>query len=370
MPATPVHHTAVVDGAWDAGVNIGNLKMPLTTARGNAMFAWVNPDGDSTQKGPWSLPHHLVDANSGEPGAASISGVRAASARANQVKGADKDQAAIRRHLQAHMDDYNKKKGTSFDLYAEFEWEPDDEPLVESLEAVLASIEVRSHVWAIRPEVLAALARWDGQIAAGDISVDATDAARRAKVKKAAGTAVIPLKGIITPQPSFLSMLLFGAGGGLLAFRQNLMDAANDPDIGHIVMDIDSPGGMVDLVPEVAQDIRDVRKDKRCHRSRQPADRLSRLLAGSTSERHCRHAVRRDRLHRRLLHPSGHEQGAGAEGRGCQHRQGRQVQDRRQPVHAPVRRRPQPDAGGCQRLLRHVRPRRGRRPQNESALRA
>jgi signal peptide peptidase SppA len=71
--------------------------------------------------------------------------------------------------------------------------------------------------------------------------------------------AVLPLTGIITPRGSFLSMLFGGGGGGLMAFREQFADALTSTDIGAIVLDIDSPGGLVSLVQETAAEIRAAR---------------------------------------------------------------------------------------------------------------
>jgi capsid assembly protease len=69
------------------------------------------------------------------------------------------------------------------------------------------------------------------------------------------GVAVIPLQGVITPKPSLLAML-FGGGGGLQSFNRQLAAAVASPDVSHIMLNIDSPGGSVDLVPETAAAIR------------------------------------------------------------------------------------------------------------------
>jgi signal peptide peptidase SppA len=72
---------------------------------------------------------------------------------------------------------------------------------------------------------------------------------------------VIPLTGVLTPRYSFLSYL-FGGGGGLVDFRDAFREALNSPDVGAIVLDVDSPGGLIDLVPETAAEIRDARGTK------------------------------------------------------------------------------------------------------------
>jgi signal peptide peptidase SppA len=72
----------------------------------------------------------------------------------------------------------------------------------------------------------------------------------------AGAVAVIALRGVITPRPSFLSMLFGFGGGGLQGFREDFRDALDDDDVGSILIDIDSPGGLVDLIPETAAEIR------------------------------------------------------------------------------------------------------------------
>jgi signal peptide peptidase SppA len=124
-------------------------------------------------------------------------------------------------------------------------------------------LEAEGRVWAIRPEVMAALGDLDGRHVS-DRTVAALQSARTADrgPQVANGVAVIPLQGMITPQPSLLAMLFGGGGGGLMGFRSQLRQAVADPDVSHIVMDVDSPGGLVDQVPEVAAEIRQAREAK------------------------------------------------------------------------------------------------------------
>jgi capsid assembly protease len=70
------------------------------------------------------------------------------------------------------------------------------------------------------------------------------------------GVAVIPLTGVITPQGSLLSFLFGGAPGGLLTFREQLDAAMASSDVSSILLDVDSPGGLVDQVPETAAAVR------------------------------------------------------------------------------------------------------------------
>lgn len=124
-------------------------------------------------------------------------------------------------------------------------------------------LEAEGRIWAIRPELLAAVTdlRKKGapieamrEAAAEHFSGDVT-AARGRGLQVAGGIGVIPLKGILTPNVSLLAML-FGMGSGLQMFRESLREAVRSEEIGTIVLDIDSPGGLVDLVPETAAEVR------------------------------------------------------------------------------------------------------------------
>ena len=89
-----------------------------------------------------------------------------------------------------------------------------------------------------------------------------------------AGVAVIPLVGVITPWPTY--SFFSGYSRGLSSFRADLREAVADPDIKAIVLDVDSPGGMVALVPETADDVFAARQVK-------PVIAVSNTLAASAA---------------------------------------------------------------------------------------
>jgi signal peptide peptidase SppA len=100
--------------------------------------------------------------------------------------------------------------------------------------------------------------------AAGDAAeeIEAVQRGRVAAVKGA--TAVISLQGVIRPGASLLAML-FGGGGGLKMFRAQLREAIEDDDVAQILINVNSPGGSVELVPETATEIRELGKIKPIH---------------------------------------------------------------------------------------------------------
>lgn len=162
---------------------------------------------------------------------------------------------------------------------------------------------IESHVWAMEPQALATLCRQaaderfvalldqfaesraeerEQRIVAetvdrlraldalGDLSPSAfraiegaVEAARGPGRPKAisGGVATVKLKGVLAPPPAFLAWL-FDLEHPLVAFERNLKTALADPDVGAVVVEVDSPGGQVDGIPEAAAMMRQVRGPK------------------------------------------------------------------------------------------------------------
>ena len=87
--------------------------------------------------------------------------------------------------------------------------------------------------------------------------------AERPPVQESAGRiAIVRLYGPIYPRAEALEDVSQTAAL-LSKFRESFMAVANDPNVTAIVLDIDSPGGLVDLVPETAAMIRGASRDGR-----------------------------------------------------------------------------------------------------------
>lgn len=115
--------------------------------------------------------------------------------------------------------------------------------------------------WAILPDVLPAVAA-ALRIRADDAAAAEPEAAQSLRRAGAAGaTAVIPVRGVITPHPTLFG-LIFGIDSSLGRLRKGLRAAVADESVGAIVLDVDSPGGVVDGVPEMAEEIRAARARK------------------------------------------------------------------------------------------------------------
>jgi hypothetical protein len=88
-------------------------------------------------------------------------------------------------------------------------------------------------------------------------------------------------------------------------FRDAFREALNSPDVGAIVLDVDSPGGLIDLVPETAAEIRDARGTKPIVAVANTMAASRRLLDRRAGRRARRHPERLGRLDRRLHGPRG-----------------------------------------------------------------
>lgn len=72
--------------------------------------------------------------------------------------------------------------------------------------------------------------------------------------------AVLPLYGVMMPRAGLMAQM--SGGCSVEAFTNAFKSAVADPDVTSILIDIDSPGGATDLVPELGQAIYDARGEK------------------------------------------------------------------------------------------------------------
>ncbi|HEX5013005.1 MAG TPA: S49 family peptidase, partial [Candidatus Limnocylindrales bacterium] len=118
-----------------------------------------------------------------------------------------------------------------------------------------------TEVWAIQPAVLAQIRAY----LAGDASLRAALARPpdNEPPKTQALIGVVPIHGVIEHRSSWL-MEIFG-GASVETISAQLRAAVADPDVRAVVLDIDSPGGSVAGITELAEEIRAARKVKRVY---------------------------------------------------------------------------------------------------------
>ena len=115
---------------------------------------------------------------------------------------------------------------------------------------------LHSAPWALSA---AGVARLRGFVDAGPRGARASRPPPRRRAAHA-GTAVIPIVGILDQHPGLIEA--FGIGVSCDTVAAALNDALSDPSIKRIVLDIDSPGGSVYGVGELAASIRAARSQK------------------------------------------------------------------------------------------------------------
>jgi signal peptide peptidase SppA len=264
MPANPIHHTDTVDTPWDGPAQEAKLATPVTKARGNGMYAWHDPagadedgDGYPDAKADSKFPHHEVDAD-GNPGPANLGGCRAIMQRVDQADIPSADDADVRAHAQAHMDD-----GMPADM-----GQGNGAALVNPRAYVHVTKALYERPWAIQPATLSMMVDILRLRAAGTpLSTD--DIAERVAMAQAqngerlggvqqGSVAVLPMYGVISQRTSLMSEM--SGGTSVEDLRNALRAALADRTVSAIVFDIDSPGGSVDGIPEFASELRAARQ--------------------------------------------------------------------------------------------------------------
>lgn len=127
---------------------------------------------------------------------------------------------------------------------------------------------VSEEAWAVRPSYLGiitdvlALRLAGTPLSSEDIEARLSAAGQRPKpAQSAGGVAVIPLRGVIAPHAGAMDEM--SGGQSLATFRNEFRQAMGSSEVGAIVLDIDSPGGVASGIAEMADEIRAARGSKR-----------------------------------------------------------------------------------------------------------
>jgi capsid assembly protease len=108
--------------------------------------------------------------------------------------------------------------------------------------------------WAIVPEALTMLV---AALEAGPMAAElkaAEDGGAARPTQGGGGTMVIPVQGYIVPRSNAMLEAWYGVTG-ISRIKAQLREAIANPSVGRIVFDVDSPGGSVEGVAELASEI-------------------------------------------------------------------------------------------------------------------
>lgn len=114
--------------------------------------------------------------------------------------------------------------------------------------------------WAIQPEKLQAIAAFIDAKENGSLSVDEFEAAHGPSSQQQGAIGVLPLFGIISHRANMLTE--FSGGTSLQKFGAQFRQMVNEPSVSAIVIEVDSPGGGVFGLEEMADEIRAARDVK------------------------------------------------------------------------------------------------------------
>ena len=128
---------------------------------------------------------------------------------------------------------------------------------------------IQSTPWAIQPQRLVDIMEvMAAQAAGGKLSADEVaqyldvEAASRPRTETRGAIAVIGLRGIIEHRIEQVQDISGPGGTSIEGFRNRFRDAMNNDAVGAVVLDIDSPGGSVDGIAEMAAEMHDARGAK------------------------------------------------------------------------------------------------------------
>lgn len=125
---------------------------------------------------------------------------------------------------------------------------------------------VGEYPWAITPGMLGVIVDvvafrvQGGRFTAEEIEARVGPRRRQQQDRGGEGVAVLGIQGTIMPKADLMTEM--SGGTSLEGFRSSFRQAMAAGDVGAIVLDVDSPGGMVNGVPEMAAEIRAARGSK------------------------------------------------------------------------------------------------------------
>ncbi len=256
MPAFKSHHTATSEQAWDGPANKKRVKSGAKRAYYSRIYAHYDPSGQEGAKETYNFIHHEVGAD-GTPGPANTTACSSGIAILNGGRGGTTipaaDRAGVHAHLATHLQDAKKEA-----------------PPLKNLGEIKHPQVFQSFqdkVWAILPakldEIVAVVeAHLDGkkiewpEAAGGKGAPGAPEEAYQVQD----GVAVLPVYGTLDKRMNLFSKMSGGTSYELLGAQ--IRKALADPKVSALLLDVDSPGGSVDGVKTVADQILAARGDK------------------------------------------------------------------------------------------------------------
>lgn len=125
---------------------------------------------------------------------------------------------------------------------------------------------IRETPWAILPETLATIqeliaVRVTGhRLAPEEIQARIGDGPARVDMQVAGGVAILPIYGVITPKADLMTDM--SGGTSVDRIQRSFREAMGSKDVKAVVLDVNSPGGLTDMIQELAGEIHQERGKK------------------------------------------------------------------------------------------------------------
>ncbi|MBW1992223.1 MAG: S49 family peptidase, partial [Deltaproteobacteria bacterium] len=243
MPAFRPHQTATSDGPWDGPANKVRVRSGEDRTYYGKIYAWYDPEGDEGVKETYKFIHHEVGED-GRPGPANLTACSTGIGVLNGGRGGTTIPAADRKgvweHLAKHLKDAGKEAPP-------LKSEEKEQPLwLRSLQDT---------PWALLPAKLEEIQLFVERYLREDkpLAAALSERGRRREpevYQVVDGVAVLQVYGMLGKRMNLLMDFSGGTSTEILA--QQLRQALDDPKVGAVLLDIESPGGSVDGVKEVA----------------------------------------------------------------------------------------------------------------------
>lgn len=214
---TPQHTSPIRNEPWDGPANEVRVRSGEDRSYYRRIYGWEDPEGEDGAKSTYRFIHHQVSPD-GTPGAANVIACQTGIGVLNGARGGTTipgdDRRGVWGHLAAHLEDGG-----------------------------------------IEPPPLLGV-----ELVGREQALGFGGEARRIGVQRVGDVAIVPVMGTITERASIMSR--FSGGVSAEHLTAGLRELAADKSIASVILDVDSPGGSVGGMTELAAEIRALRDTK------------------------------------------------------------------------------------------------------------
>lgn len=244
MPAFRSHTTETSDRPWDGPANKTRVRSGESRSYYAKIYAWYDPEGKEGVKSTYKFIHHEVGED-GTPGPANLTACSTGIGVLNGGRGGTTIPAADRKGVWSHLAKHLEDAGKEAPPLAEIEAEVEPPLWLRGLQET---------AWALLPAKLEEIITFVERRLSDDplAPMSALPAGRRSAhdIRVLDGVAVIPVYGTLFKRANLLTDISGGTSVEMLS--RQVQAAMDNPAVTAILLDIESPGGAVDGIKDLA----------------------------------------------------------------------------------------------------------------------